>query len=199
MGDVSGERAVGHDLLISVIGHGGSEDEAHAGAPPGLQLLSHLGNARRLLEVWVRVMRSGVGWVAVKVRGERSGGMDSIAERLRQFGRVGGRWGRIDGDFGVGCGLEGVGFRADGEQQLRCTQGAERDGRGEVLVEEEAGGKQAEARVVTDGVEEVGVGGFEDDGWDFGVCCREVGGEGGADADAVGDDVGGFLDGETWR
>ena len=43
--------------------------------------------------------------------------------------------------------------------------------------------------VVANGIEQVAFWGFQDEGWDFGVTGGEVGGEGGSDADAVGNDL----------
>lgn len=56
-------------------------------------------------------------------------------------------------------------------------------------MKEESDGEEAAAGVALGYGEEVGAGGVEDEGWDDGKICGELGGQGGSYAGSVGDDL----------
>lgn len=99
--------------------------------------------------------------------------------------------GELDGNFGVGGGTVGCGDLAGGfaEEKFWCVQGLQRGGQREIFVEEQADGQEAGAGIAASGIEQVGVWGVEDEGWDGGVRDCEGSCERGSGSGAVGDDV----------
>ncbi len=86
--------------------------------------------------------------------------------------------GKLDGELGVGCGLEAWGGRCGaGEKKFRGVQRGEGIEEWEAFVEEETDGDEAGARVALGGGEEIGSGCVEDDGGAGGVSGGEAGGE----------------------
>lgn len=93
----------------------------------------------------------------------------------------------VGGEEGGEC--LGVGW--GGEEEVRGGEFAEGLGEWEGLVEEEVEGDDSGAGVLGGAGGEVAVGGLEDEGWELGVLGAEADGEGGSEAGAVEDDVGG--------
>ncbi len=120
-----------------------------------------------------------------------------IEEGAEGAGVVGGGGeAEVNEGFGLSCGVEdGGGGGAVGEEELGRAEGGEGNGEREVVVEEKSEGEESGAGVGGDFGFEVGAGGFEDEGFDFGMRGGEGSGEGGPDAVAVEDDLGGSLGG----
>lgn len=105
-------------------------------------------------------------------------------------GRGGGAWGEGDGDLGIGGEEGGTGLGGGArDDELGCGEGVEGLGERKALVEEEADGEDAGSGGGDGLGKGVADGRVEDESGGITVIEGEMGSEGGADAEAVGDDL----------